>query len=686
MKSFLATLRKGLRIKGGGNDDRRMFNESSSSSKKDGEFKTFAQAIREIRVQNLTNSSAGFREACCLKYSGSLSRETRRDVVTIATKLLTTRKFDVVDSLIMLNDSDTARDLCEDPRFSRALFVFSLSELERRDDAKKKKTRFLKLISILSIHKPNHVARLVLETEGMIESLIVSTSFTNPDAYDVLNAIDSNEFWRSENMPLILLDLIKGLIVLEKAPSIIQKASTGVIKIQCSALLQRAVMSIVSVSSNMKKRKRLQEWKEVLYTASHLFRKDPDSYPWFTILLCFISSSQQHRILIFSDLKLHIVLRAAYAGFYGKISKRTAEQCACALSMIGDKTPPTSLHLSVSRHRHRGVRILSIDGGGTRGIGSIETLRALQRACGGRPIYKMFDVICGTSTGGILAVSLGLLRRPLDEVEKMYRNFSSRVFESSSVYRGALTGGMYSASPLESIISNYTKKNYDIGTYGWHRRDCWNIEEDDDASTCRVFVVASAVGTTRKPKPFLFRNYNYPSGNGATTSRHPGTTSAPLWSCLRATTAAPGYFPEYNFQGEIFQDGAICANNPCGIAVHEARCLFPNRNIDCVVSIGTGQFITDMEPVSREPKSSLGLLNSVRSAIKMVVDTESVHFVLSDLLDTSSTCYVRLNPSITPVSLNEKRQDVLQNLQNEFKSWCQSDEAQNSIRTASRVL
>ena len=103
-------------------------------------------------------------------------------------------------------------------------------------------------------------------------------------------------------------------------------------------------------------------------------------------------------------------------------------------AMLGDVIPPTSLNLSLSRHRHRGVRILSIDGGGTRGIGSIQTLRALQKACGGRPIYSMFDIICGTSTGGILAVALGLLRRPLDEVEQMYRNFSSRVFESSSVY------------------------------------------------------------------------------------------------------------------------------------------------------------------------------------------------------------------------------------------------------------
>ena len=43
-----------------------------------------------------------------------------------------------------------------------------------------------------------------------------------------------------------------------------------------------------------------------------------------------------------------------------------------------------------------------------------------------------------------------------------------------------MTGGMYSATPLESIISNYIKRDYDIGTYGWHRRDCWNGNDDDN--------------------------------------------------------------------------------------------------------------------------------------------------------------------------------------------------------------
>ena len=65
-----------------------------------------------------------------------------------------------------------------------------------------------------------------------------------------------------------------------------------------------------------------------------------------------------------------------------------------------------------------------VSGGGTRGLGTIEALRAIEASCGGRPIHQLFDVLCGTSTGGILAVALGVLKRPLDEVSSACHTLS----------------------------------------------------------------------------------------------------------------------------------------------------------------------------------------------------------------------------------------------------------------------
>lgn len=67
----------------------------------------------------------------------------------------------------------------------------------------------------------------------------------------------------------------------------------------------------------------------------------------------------------------------------------------------------------------QGLCILSMDGGGMRGLATVQMLRRLEAGTGKR-IHEMFDLICGTSTGGMLAVALGIKRMTLDECEEIY--------------------------------------------------------------------------------------------------------------------------------------------------------------------------------------------------------------------------------------------------------------------------
>lgn len=83
---------------------------------------------------------------------------------------------------------------------------------------------------------------------------------------------------------------------------------------------------------------------------------------------------------------------------------------------------------------HRGLRILSFDGGGTRGVLSVALLYELISKINrpNIPLHKMFDVICGTSTGGIIAIQLGIMLQNITEVQRLYHHNIDAIFGKKS--------------------------------------------------------------------------------------------------------------------------------------------------------------------------------------------------------------------------------------------------------------
>jgi calcium-independent phospholipase A2-gamma len=123
-----------------------------------------------------------------------------------------------------------------------------------------------------------------------------------------------------------------------------------------------------------------------------------------------------------------------------------------------------------------------------------------------------------------------------------------------------------------------------------------------------------------------------------------------LSSVLSAKTLAYFYFYYYYHQGgEMYCDGGIVASNPTAIAIHEARSVFPDIPIECVVSLGTGSFI--------EQKSAprIGWDGIISQIVSSATDPEQVHHILEDILGeggtaqlggskVSNTLYARFNP------------------------------------------
>ncbi|XP_059383536.1 calcium-independent phospholipase A2-gamma-like [Carassius carassius] len=300
--------------------------------------------------------------------------------------------------------------------------------------------------------------------------------------------------------------------------------------------------------------------------------------------------------------------------------------------------------------RGRGVRVLSIDGGGIKGLVSLQVLKQLEAQTGKR-VYQLFDYICGVSTGAVLAFMLGLARISLDECEEMYHRFGSDVFRQNPL--------------VGTVKMGWTHSYYNTETWEMILREKLGeeilIKTARDELSPKVSAVSAVVNWGKSPKAFIFRNYNHAPGR---LSCYAGGSGYRLWQAVRASSAAPGYFQEFPLHGDIHQDGGLILNNPCALAVHESRLLWPSQRFQCVLSLGTGRY----DNARRGPATSTSLRAKISNLICSATDTEGVHTLLDDLL--SPNVYFRFNPMLSSnVTLDESRPEVLHQLQKDTQLY-----------------
>src|SRR5580704_2633695 len=118
---------------------------------------------------------------------------------------------------------------------------------------------------------------------------------------------------------------------------------------------------------------------------------------------------------------------------------------------------------SVLTSRDETFRVLSIDGGGVRGIIAAVVLEQIEKELG-RPIIKTFDMIAGSSTGGIIALALTTpnnLKQPIKtaaQVIKLYSQHSRDIFSASWSHQlmtlGGLLGPKYESTGLSILLHN----------------------------------------------------------------------------------------------------------------------------------------------------------------------------------------------------------------------------------------
>ncbi|KAK7102866.1 calcium-independent phospholipase A2-gamma-like [Littorina saxatilis] len=315
--------------------------------------------------------------------------------------------------------------------------------------------------------------------------------------------------------------------------------------------------------------------------------------------------------------------------------------------------------------RGRGIRILTLDGGGTRGLMTLQCMEKLEEVSG-KPVYEMFDFVCGVSTGALIAAMVCLYRLPLDTCRKLYTEFSNQMFSRSRVF--GTTGlvwnhAFYDSDQWEQILQA------ELGQRTM-------IEFSRDPQVPKMAAISTVINMPRL-KNFVFRNYNLPP---STYSAYSGSCHNKLWEVIRASSAAPGYYEDFRLGDYVHSDGGLSNNNPTAMAVHEARLLWPHENIQCVVSLGTGRW---------EPQVELGGTNKVSlkekvgKVVDSVTDTEGVHVMMNDLMPPAT--YFRFNPYLSEdLLLDEIRSDRLEGMQRDATMYLRKNDIK--IRKAVETL
>lgn len=280
-------------------------------------------------------------------------------------------------------------------------------------------------------------------------------------------------------------------------------------------------------------------------------------------------------------------------------------------------------------------KILSIDGGGLRGIIPLLILQEIEKLTG-KKIYELFDLIVGTSTGGIIACGLTATKdgkTPHLTIEKLIELYSTK---GSVIFP-------YKKTIFTKINSFFNPKFCPDGLDS----ELKNYFQDLNLNNTLKPIIVSAYDI-RNNEVVMFKSRK---------SNEPG------YNCLlkdvsRATSAAPTYLPSYDvtFGGKLRTcvDGGVYINNPSLAAVSDAiRNTYGIENLNIndisLLSLGTGIYT---ENIGIKDTKSWGIKDWVRPITDIMTQatSKSVDYECNELLDE----YLRLQITID----NEDKSDM----------------------------
>ena len=272
------------------------------------------------------------------------------------------------------------------------------------------------------------------------------------------------------------------------------------------------------------------------------------------------------------------------------------------------------------------VRILCIDGGGSRGLAACEILRGLEESLccegsGATCLADLFDLVVGVSAGGLTCVCVAGGMAP-ERISELYSESCGKIFGTrDSLWEQLLYGpGTGATKVLSEVLVNALKVAGPVDPAGRMCDLASLIESSENyrgtARCIPAVCLVSRLVSREPPRTVLFRSYPYQdidlcAGDGDEAPRLKrelqGEHTCRILESLRSTSAAPFYLEECLVKKDLntgdcslpdskprvfatsrYIDGATDSNNPSLLGVLEARRIWGNSKPLVVTSVGTG--------------------------------------------------------------------------------------------------
>ncbi len=292
--------------------------------------------------------------------------------------------------------------------------------------------------------------------------------------------------------------------------------------------------------------------------------------------------------------------------------------------------------------------ILSVDGGGIRGIIPAIILAEIEKRTRKR-VAEIFDLIAGTSTGGIVVAGLckkdeqGNPQYSANDLVELYQEYGAYIFKSSFFRRSILSWincAQYPHKNIEFILDKY---------FG------------DDTLQNTLSNVLLTSYDIHNNRPFFFKSWRE------------DRNFIRLKDALRATTAAPTYFIPKHLKidqiDRVLVDGGGFANNPAACAYASSKRLFPNDDI-ILLSIGTGR--TDRSITNSRRFGKIGWIKPLLN-VMFASSLDAVNYQLDQVIADK---YIRIQSQLKIASpdMDNITSKNIKSLQQEAKAMIEDNQ------------